>query len=45
MVSFTAMLKKVWIIPVWGLATTLFAHAFGYAGKVRNIRYGHQPAR
>ncbi|EJD41832.1 hypothetical protein AURDEDRAFT_169035 [Auricularia subglabra TFB-10046 SS5] len=28
-----AKLRKSWIIPVWGLASTLVAHAIGWAGK------------
>ena len=26
-------LATVWIVPLWGLASTLLAHALGYAGK------------
>ncbi|EJD41824.1 hypothetical protein AURDEDRAFT_68207 [Auricularia subglabra TFB-10046 SS5] len=29
-----AKLRKSWIIPVWGLASTLVAHAIGWAGKM-----------
>lgn len=29
-----SMLKSVWIIPLWGLASTAFSHGLGWLGKV-----------
>jgi hypothetical protein len=30
------MLKRAWVIPLWGLLSTAMAHLFGWAGKVRS---------